>query len=104
MPQNSNPQSDRRVAIFLALLIALVMVSLGVLALISGVSTGSTKKYGIVTILGERARWLGAVQVCLGMLVLGLAMPTKKIALCWLLTWMGLMFGCLVAGLVQSQP
>ena len=80
----------------------MVMVSLGVLAIISGVSTGSTKKYGIVTILGDRARWVGAVQVCLGMLVLGMAMPTKKIALGWLLTWMALMLGCLIAGLVRS--
>ena len=102
MPQKSNPQSDRRIAIFLAVLIAMVMVSLGVLAIVSGVSTGSTKKYGIVTILGDRARWVGAVQVCLGMLVLGMAMPTKKIALGWLLTWMALMFGCLIAGLVQG--
>lgn len=102
MPQKSNPQSDRRIAIFLAVLIAVVMVSLGVLAIISGVSTGSTKKYGIVTILGDRARWVGAVQVCLGMLVLGMAMPTKKIALGWLLTWMALMLGCLIAGLVRS--
>ena len=84
------------------MLIAVVMVSLGVLAIISGVSTGSTKKYGIVTILGDRARWVGAVQVCLGMLVLGMAMPTKKIALGWLLTWMALMLGCLIAGLVRS--
>ena len=102
MPQKSNPQSDRRIAIFLAVLIAVVMVSLGVLAIISGVSTGSTKKYGIVTILGDRARWVGAVQVCLGMLVLGMAMPTKKIALGWLLTWLALMLGCLIAGLVRS--
>ena len=102
MPQNSNPQSDRRIAIFLAVLIAMVMVSLGVLAIVSGVSTGSTKRSGIVTLLGSRARWFGAVQVCLGMLALAMAMPTKKIALGWLLTWMALMFGCLIAGLVRS--
>ena len=102
MPQNSSPPRDRRIAIFLAVLMAVVMVSLGVLAIISGISTGSTKRSGIVTLLGDRARWFGAVQVCLGMLVLGMAMPTKKMALGWLLTWMALMLGCLIAGLVWS--
>ena len=82
------------------MLIAVVMVSLGVLAIIIGVSAGSTKRQGIVTLLGSRARWFGAVQVCLGMLALALAMPTKKAALFWMLAWMRLMFGCLIAGLV----
>ncbi|MGV8803982.1 MAG: hypothetical protein ACWA6Y_03345 [Polaromonas sp.] len=103
MPPASNPKHERRIAIGLAVLIAVVMVSLGALAIISGVSTGSTKSHGTVTLLGSRARWFGAVQVCLGMLALALAMPTKKVALGWMLAWMGLMFSCLVAGLVQSQ-
>ncbi len=85
---------ERRILIALAGLIALVMVSLGVLAIVDGHHVGSGRNSVVVTLEGSAARWMGAVQACLGMLVLAVAMPNKAAALRWALCWVGAGIAC----------
>ena len=88
---------ERKILIALAGLIALVMVSLGVLAIVDGHHVGSGRNSAVVTLDGRAARWMGAVQVCLGMLVLAVAMPSKAAALRWALGWVALGLACFMA-------
>ncbi len=78
------------------------MVSLGVWSIISGFAIGTTKKSAVVAFAGAPARWIGAVQASIGLLPLAIAMPTKRIAVRWVVVWLGLTITCLIAALVQS--
>ena len=97
MPSTKDRLRERRILIALAGLIALVMVSLGVLSIVDGHHVGSGRGSVLVTLDGSAARWMGAVQACLGMLVLAVVMPSKAAALRWALCWVALGLACFIA-------
>ena len=99
---NDRP-GDKRLGIALAMLICLVFVSLGVVSIVTGVSATSTKRYGHVVLFDTVAQWMGAVEISVGMMVLAIAMPSKRLAQRWLLGWLGVAFGCFAAALVQAN-
>lgn len=80
-------QREKRIVVAIAVLFALTLVALGVWSIINGFHTGHTKQGISVTVNGAAARWMGAFEACLGMLMLSLAMPSKKAALRWLTFW-----------------
>jgi uncharacterized membrane protein YgdD (TMEM256/DUF423 family) len=90
---------QRRIVIALAALIALVMVALGVMAIITGYHVGHGRNSVLIVLDGARARWMGAVQVCIGMLALAIAMPSKTVALRWAIGWLVLGTLCFIAGM-----
>ncbi|MSN24477.1 MAG: hypothetical protein GJV46_01275 [Geobacter sp.] len=63
------------------------MILMGVWSIISGYHAGKTRKSIVVMIEGDAARWMGVFQLCLGMLVLTVAMPNKSVALRWAMVW-----------------
>lgn len=99
MPTPDPPQRPGRVAIALAALIAVVMLALGAWSILEGHHVGQTRQGAIVSLDGDAARWMGGVQICIGMLPLMLAMPNKKAALRWALLWMALGAACIVIAL-----
>lgn len=99
MPETDATKRPGRVAIALAALIALVMVALGVWSILEGHHVGQTKRGAIVSLDGDAARWMGGMQVCIGMLPLMLAMPGKKAVLRWALLWLALGTACFVMAL-----
>ena len=88
---------QRRIVIALACLIAAVMVGLGLLSVVTGEHSGSTRR-GAVFFEGSKAQWMGAVQIGLGMTVLALAMKTRVAAMKWMAFW----FGCAALALVMA--
>ena len=90
---------QRRIVIALAGLVATVLVLLGTWAIVDGRSVGGDRHSTIITIEGNAARWMGGLQICLGLLMLAIAMPTRTAALRWALTWVALAAVCLVAAL-----
>jgi ABC-type tungstate transport system substrate-binding protein len=90
---------SKRIAIALAGLIALVMVGLGLWFIVEGHYVGTTKRGTAISLDGNAARWMGGVQICIGMLALMLAMPGKKAALRWAFFWIALGLACFVLGL-----
>jgi uncharacterized membrane protein YgdD (TMEM256/DUF423 family) len=88
-----------RVAIALAVLMAGVMVGLGVWAIVEGHHVAATKRGEIISLDGETARWMGGVQICIGMLPLMLAMPSKRAVVRWALIWLALGTACFVMAL-----
>ena len=90
LPTPEDTRRQRRIAIGLACLIAIVMAALGAWSIIDGHHVGKTRQGAMVSIEGNPARWMGSVQVCIGMLALALAMPGKRSALVWSLCWLGL--------------
>ena len=75
------------------------MVLLGAFSVWDGYHTGITKRGVHVVSQGDSARWLGGLQISIGLLMLGIAMPTKKVALRWMLTCVCIAFACLVMAL-----
>lgn len=86
----------RRIAIALAVLFALVMVSMGAWAIVESHFVGTTRRSVQVTTDGVAAQWLGAMQASIGMSMLALAMPTRRAALWWPIGWVTLFGVCLV--------
>ena len=78
---------EKRIVLALACLFALVIVFLGVMSIIKGIHAGHSKQGMSITLDGDPARWMGALEACLGMLMLSIAMPTKEAALRWLAFW-----------------
>jgi hypothetical protein len=74
----------------LAAVFAIVLSGLGLWGIVEGHHVGRTKQGVHVAIDGNPARWMGVVQICLGMLMLALAMPGKRSALVWSLSWVAL--------------
>ena len=98
MRQPSDQKREKKIAIALAVLMAAVMVSLGVWSIVSGFSTGSTRK-GVASFDGASARWMGAIQASIGMIPLAVAMPSKKAAIAWVLGWLAIAAGCFLAAI-----
>ena len=66
------------------------MVLLGAWAIVDGYHVGSGRNSKVVTLEGDAARWMGGLQICVGLLILAIAMPTRAAALRWALTWVAL--------------
>ena len=72
---------QRYIVIGLGVLFAVVMTGLGALSILDGYHVGKTRQSTVVAIDGSAARWMGAFQICIGMLMLSLAMPSKTAAI-----------------------
>lgn len=103
MNQTDDQRRQRRIAIALAMLFCVVMVSLGVWSILNGLSTGTTKRGTVASFEGASAQWIGAVQASIGMLPLAIAMSTRRVARYWTFGWLGVAIACLIAALVHSQ-
>lgn len=93
---------QRRIVVIIACLFALVMLVLGLSAIFSGHFTGTTKQGKIFSTDGLAAQWMGGVQICLGMMMLTIAMPNKTIALRWGIVWATLFLMCLFAAIYSK--
>lgn len=89
---------QRRIAIGLASLIALVRVGLGLLSILSGEHSGSSRR-GAVFFEGSPARWMGAAQISLGMTALALTIKTRAGAMKWMGFWLACAALAFVLGL-----
>ena len=89
---------QRRIAIVVASVFCAVMVALGGWSIVEGDYEGVTKRGTAISLHNDSARWMGAVQVCIGMLMLSIAMPNQRAALRWALAWVALAALCFVAG------
>ena len=79
---------QRYIAIGLAVLFAVVMTALGAFSIWDESYVGKTRQSNMVAAVGTTARWMGAFQICVGMLMLGIAMPSKKTVIGWMVTWL----------------
>lgn len=98
----TTPQDEKRgktIAIALAGLFALVLIGLGALAIWDAHFVGTTKRSVTVVTQGVSAQWMGGLQISLGLLMLGLAMPSKRAALRWMLGCTALLALCLMMAL-----
>ena len=85
---------QRRILIVITGLFATVMLALGLMAIFSEHFAGTTKQGMPFSADGATAQWMGGVQICLGMIMLTIAMPNKNIALSWGITWIILFLAC----------
>jgi uncharacterized membrane protein SpoIIM required for sporulation len=86
-------------ALVVAWLFAIVMVALGTLSIWDAHFIGVTKRSVTVVTEGVSAQWMGGLQISLGLLMLGVAMPNKRAALRWMLACVALGGVCLVMAL-----
>ena len=93
---NQRPNTAAQVV---AWLFALVMVGLGVWSIWDAHFVGTTKQGAVVVSNGVSAQWLGGLQISLGLLMLGVAMPNQRAALRWMLACVALGGVCLVMAL-----
>ena len=70
---------------------AAVLAGLGVLAIVTEVHTGSTRRHGIVTLFGDDAVWLGQTLLLLALLPLAEWLPTRWVGKALVLWWLTLM-------------
>ena len=87
------------VAQVVAWLFALVLIGLGALSIWDAHFVGVTRRSVTVVSEGVSAQWLGGLQISLGLLMLGVAMPNKRAALRWMLACVALGAVCLVMAL-----
>ena len=97
-PQRANKRPNTAAQI-VAWLFALIMVALGVWSIWDAHFVGTTKQGTVVVSNGVSAQWLGGLQVSLGLLMLGVAMPSQRAALRWMLACVALGGVCLVMAL-----
>ena len=97
-PQRANKRPNTAAQI-VAWLFALIMVALGVWSIWNAHFVGTTKQGAVVVSNGVSAQWLGGLQVSLGLLMLGVAMPNQRAALRWMLACVALGGVCLVMAL-----
>lgn len=79
-----------RTARLLFTAIAVVMIGLGVMAILSEVHTASTRRAGLVTVVGSDAVWMGKTLVLLGMMPLVAWVPKRFVGLAlglWVTAW-----------------
>lgn len=91
--QPVSPESrarQRHVAIGLAVLFALGMLFLGATDIYTQVYTANSKHGPGRTIYGVGAQWMGGAQICLGMVILAIAMPNRVAAAGWAVWWLTL--------------
>lgn len=86
--QKTSPSSvggDRRLVMFLVLLITIVISGLGAKAIFTTEYFGSTTKLGgsIVVLYGSSAQWAGGFLFFLGLLPIAILFKNKKSALRW---------------------
>ena len=93
---------QRRIVLIIACLFALVMLGLGLIAIFSGHFTGTTKQGKIFSTDGLTAQWMGGMQICLGMMMLTIAMPNKTSALRWGIVWATSFLMCLFAAIYSK--
>ncbi len=93
---------QKRIVVIIASLFALVMLGLGLLAIFSGHFAGTTKQGQLFSADGATAQLMGAVQICLGMMMLTIAMPNKSAALRWGVVWAMLFSVCLFVAIYSK--
>jgi len=70
---------------------AAVLAGLGVLAIVTEVHTGSTRRHGIVTLFGDNAVWLGQTLLLLALLPLAVWLPARWVGAAITIWWLTLM-------------
>lgn len=100
--EDANLKRQKCIVFVIAGLFAAVMLALGLLAIFSGHFSGTTKRGQIFTADGLTAQWMGGVQICLGMMILTIAMPSKTAALRWGIVWAMLFLACLFAAIYSK--
>lgn len=74
---------------------ALSMLILGSLVISDAHFIGTTKQGTSFSVIGLAAQAMGGIQIALGMMMLTINMPNKKIAMRWLISWIFVLFCCL---------
>lgn len=93
---------QRRIGLALVGLIAAVMIVLGVLAIVTGVSAGTSRQGKLVVTEGDAGRWIGASEICFGVMVLGAAARNPRYRLWWLLLWAALALACIALAVARK--
>lgn len=86
-------------ALVVAWMFALVLMGLGALAIWDAQFSGTTKQSQSIDVEGVSAQWMGSLQISLGLMMLGLTMPSQRAALRWMLGCVALVGLCLVMAL-----
>lgn len=80
---------------WLFMAIGLVLIALGLTAIITEVNTVSTRKSGLVTLVGDDAAWMGYTLLLLSILPLSVLLPNRwlsKLLSVWYVTVIGWIF------------
>ena len=105
-PENVQSSAEaarqRRIALALVGLIAAVMIGLGVLAIVTGVSAGTSRQGKLVVTEGDAGRWIGASEISFGVMVLGAAVRNPRHRLWWLLLWAVLALVCIAMAVARK--
>ena len=73
--------------IALVILFAGVMTASGIWSMVEAYYSGQTKKGTFVFIEGDAARWMGFLQICMGMWMVTLVIPNLAFAKKWIGFW-----------------
>ncbi|MDO9250762.1 hypothetical protein [Hydrogenophaga sp.] len=71
--------------------ISVTFAALGVLAIVTEVHTGATRRQGIVTVFGDDAVWIGQTCLLLAALPLAVWLPARWVGKALVLWWLALM-------------
>ncbi|MBV1732529.1 MAG: hypothetical protein KUA38_09820, partial [Hydrogenophaga sp.] len=71
--------------------IGVTFAALGVLAIVTEVHTGSTRRQGVVTVFGDDAVWIGQTCLLLAALPLAVWLPARWVGKALALWWLALM-------------